>query len=182
MAAESELWVLTGPPGSGKTAILDEVRGEVRCVDEPARRLLAEQRGIDGPGTPDRDPSVFVQLLLERAIEDHEEVRRRDDPVLFDRGIPDCVAYANLLGVDPSASLEATARFRYRRGVLVLQPWEDIYVTDDERTMSFADTLAFHELILDAYRSAGYELVTVPRSDVRQRARFVRSLIVPLKG
>ena len=182
MDDRSELWVLTGAPGSGKTAILDALGGGVRCVDEPARRVLSEQRAIDGPGTPDRDPSMFVRLLLELAIEDHGKVRRGDGPVLFDRGVPDCVAYANLLGVDPSASLEATARFRYRRKVFVLEPWEDIYVTDDERTMSFAETLAFHEQILDAYRSAGYELVTVPRSDVKQRVSFVRSLIRLPKG
>ena len=172
------LWVLTGAPGSGKTAILAALRDDVRCVDEPARRVLAQQRAVDGRGTPDRDPSMFVQLLLSRAIGDHREAGRGNGPVLFDRGVPDCVAYAHLLCVDPGPASEASERLRYRSDVLVVEPWEDIYVTDDERTMSFADTLPFHELILEAYRRAGYELVTVPRDDVEQRASFVRSRIL----
>ena len=176
------LWVLTGAPGSGKTAILDAIRDDVRCVDEPARRVLAEQRAVDGPGTPDRDPSTFVQLLLRQAIRDHGDARLGGDPVLFDRGVPDCVAYANLLGVDPTAALEASERFRFHHEVFVLEPWEDIYITDDERTMPFADTAAFHELILEAYRGAGYGFLVVPQCDVGQRVSLIRSRIQQLEG
>ena len=173
------------PHGSARirqTAILDAIRDELRCVDEPARRVLAEQRAIDGSGTPDRDPSTFVQLLLRQAIRDHGTARLIDGPVLFDRGIPDCVAYANLLDVDPTAALEASERFRFRDEVFVLEPWEDIYVPDDERTMSFAETAAFHELILEAYRRAGYGFLVVPRGDVDRRASVIRSRIQQPEG
>lgn len=168
-----EHYVLTGAPGSGKTAILDALRPDVRCVDEPARRILAEQRRSDGKGTPDRDPPLFLRLLLERSIADHQAAHTSDGPVLFDRGFPDCVAYAILLGADPADAREAALRFRYRNPVFILEPWEAIYRTDDERTMSFADTLPFHDLIVDAYRRAGYGLLIVPRGDVGERARFV---------
>jgi predicted ATPase len=178
MGDRSEFWILTGAPGSGKTAILDAIRGGVRCVDEPARRVLAEQRAIDGRGTPDRDPSIFVHLLLERAIEDHEEAQSGEGPVLFDRGLPDCVAYAVLLAVDARDAQAAAERYRYGPEVFLLEPWEDIYVTDHERTMSFADTVAFQALILEAYRRTGYELVSVPRADVGTRVAFVRSRIL----
>jgi predicted ATPase len=74
----NDLYVLTGAPGSGKTAILDRLIGEIRCVGEPAREILAEQRSTGGAGTHDRDPSLFVDLLLRRSIEKHEgpNVRR----------------------------------------------------------------------------------------------------------
>ena len=168
-----ERYVLTGAPGSGKTAILDALRSDVPCVDEPARRILAEQRRSKGKGTPERDPLLFLRLLLERSIADHETARTSGGPVLFDRGVPDCVAYAILLGAAPADAREAALRFRYRDQVFVLEPWEAIYRTDDERTMSFTDTLPFHELIVDAYRRAGYGLLVVPRGDVGERARFV---------
>ena len=54
-----ELWILSGAPGSGKTAILDELRGTIRCVDETARRVLSQQRASDGLGTPERDPRTL---------------------------------------------------------------------------------------------------------------------------
>lgn len=95
-----DLWILTGAPGSGKTTILNQLRESLRCVDEPARRVLAEQREIGGSGMPKRDPARFVELLLEVAVADPERALGAG-PTLFDRGIPDCIAYAIHLGVDP---------------------------------------------------------------------------------
>lgn len=68
-------------------------------------------------------------------------------------------------------------RLHHHREALVLEPWEGIDVVDDERTMSFADTLAFHEALVDAYERAGYVLVEVPRRSEDNRAAFVRSFI-----
>lgn len=167
------LWILTGAPGSGKTAILDALRGSLRCVDEPARRVFAEQRAIGGAGTPARDPARFVEMLLEVAIADHERASRDGGPALFDRGIPDCIAYAVHLGVDPGPSVSASDRYRYREEVFILEPWEEIYATDDERTMTFADTVAFHAALEDAFDRAGYRRVSVPRGSVAERAAHI---------
>ena len=56
---------------------------------------------------------------------------------MFDRGIPDCITYAVVMDVDPAPSRGAAEAHRYHRDVLILEPWEEIYDTDDERTMSF---------------------------------------------
>jgi predicted ATPase len=173
----NDLYVLTGAPGSGKTAILDRLIGEIRCVGEPAREILAEQRLTGGAGTHDRDPSLFVDLLLRRSIEKHEGAQRSQGPSIFDRAVPDCVAYATLMGIDPAPSVLASERYRYHAEVLVLQPWEEIYTVDDERTMSFADTIPFQQALVDAYERAGYTLVEVPRDSVEDRTAFVRDFI-----
>jgi predicted ATPase len=172
----ADLHILTGAPGTGKTAILDQLAG-VHVVREPAREILTEQRAVGGAGTWDRDPSRFVDLLLQRSIEKRDAARRLDGPVVFDRGIPDCVVYASLFEVDPTPSLRASERYRYHGEVLMLEPWEEIYTTDDERRMSFADTIAFQEAIRDAYTQAGYVLVDVPRAPLAQRATFVRDFL-----
>jgi predicted ATPase len=177
-AASSRLFILTGAPGSGKTAILDGLRREFRCVDEPAREVLAEQRATGGRGTWDQDPSLFVRLLLERSIEKYEAARRSGETVLFDRGVPDCVVYAIRAGVDPSPSRAAVEAFRYRPNVLFLDPWTDIYETDEERIMSFEDTVSFSEALRDVYERSGYTLVRVPEASVDDRAAFVREFIV----
>jgi predicted ATPase len=96
---------------------------------------------------------------------------------MFDRGIPDCVAYATLMGIDPAPSVLASQRYRYHSEVLVLQPWEEIYTVDEERTMSFADAIPFQEALTDAYQRAGYTLVEVPRDSIEGRAAFVREFI-----
>ena len=173
----SDLYVLTGAPGSGKSAVLDSIGTLIRCIGEPAREILAEQRAIDGDGTYDRDASLFVELLLQRSIDKHVAAQTEAGPVLFDRGVPDCVAYAALMGIDPSPSIRAAERYRYHDEVFMLAPWAEIYTTDDERTMSFADTIPFHEALADAYERTGYVLVEVPRGSVEQRSAFVRDRI-----
>jgi predicted ATPase len=146
-------------------------------VGEPAREILAEQRAIDGDGTYDRNASLFVDLLLQRSIDKHAAARTADAPVLFDRGVPDCIAYASVMGIDPSQSIRAAERYRYHGQVLMLQPWEEIYTVDDERTMSFADTFLFHHALVGAYERAGYVIVEVPRGSIEDRAAFVRDSI-----
>ena len=173
-----DLHILTGAPGSGKSAILAGAGENVRWVGEPAREVLAWQRSIDGGGTPERDAALFVHLLLQRSIDDHRDAMRSEGAVLFDRGIPDCIAYAELLGTDPQPGIEAAAAYRYNRNVLVTRPWEEIYTTDDERTMTFDATVEFQLLIEAAYAHAGYTLVEVPRGSVEQRVAFVRELLV----
>jgi predicted ATPase len=173
----ADLHILTGAPGSGKTAILDNIAADIRCVGEPAREILAEQRAIDGDGTSDGNASLFVELLLQRSIDKHVSARTGNVPVLFDRGVPDCIAYASAMGIDPSRSIRAAERYRYHDQVLMLPPWEEIYTVDDERTMSFADTLPFHDALVDAYERARYVIVEVPRGSIELRAAFVRDSI-----
>jgi predicted ATPase len=173
----SNLFILTGAPGSGKTAILGRLGNEFRCVDEPAREILAEQRATGGRGTWDQDPSLFVHLLLQRSIEKYAMARRSEETVVFDRAIPDCVVYAVLAGSNPTPSLEAVDVYRYQPHVLFLEPWSDIYQTDQERIMSFDDTMSFSKSLRDVYERSGYTLVDVPRDSIADRATFVRMSI-----
>jgi predicted ATPase len=172
-----DFYILTGAPGSGKTTILDNLGADIRCVGEPAREILAEQRSIGGAGTHDRDPSLFIELLLQRSIAKHEAAQGWEGAAVFDRGVPDCVAYATLMGMDPSPSILASEAYRYHSEVLILEPWEEIYTVDDERTMSFSETIGFHEAILHAYEQTGYVLIDVPRDPVENRAAFVLDFV-----
>jgi predicted ATPase len=172
------LHILTGAPGSGKTAILDGLSDGVHTVREPAREVIAEQRAVGGTGTSEQDPARFVALLLERSIEKYRDAVRSGAPlVVFDRGVPDCVAYAAVSGVDPAESVAAAAQYRYNPRVVILEPWEEIYATDDERTMSFEQTIPFHAALVEAYERAGYTLVTTPTGSVEDRVAFVLDAI-----
>jgi predicted ATPase len=171
------LFVLTGAPGTGKSAILNRLRSVVRCVDEPAREILAEQRASGGRGTWDRDRSLFVTLLLKRSIEKYEAAIASGGKVLFDRGMPDCAVYATLAGADPEPSLAAVDAFRYGPQVLFLEPWRDIYATDDERIMSFDDTVSFSQALRDVYARSGYRLVEVPQMSIDDRVAFAHAFV-----
>ena len=97
--------LLTGPPGSGKSALLLELRALGHTtVNEPARQILAEQRSFGGNGLPERNPALFTELVLSRAIVLFEQMKDIEGPVFFDRGVPDHAAYAALFEVDSAAA------------------------------------------------------------------------------
>lgn len=173
----TNLYVLTGAPGTGKTAVLRHLATDVPWVAEPAREVLADERAKGGDATPEKNPRRFVDLLLQSSIAKYEAASGTHHSVLFDRGVPDCIAYAETFGIDAEACLDAAAIYRYNGQVMVMTPWEQIYTTDDERKMAFSSTIEFQRRIEGAYRRLGYSLVEVPRGSVEERAAFVKSVI-----
>jgi len=97
---QDNYFILTGAMGAGKSTILKSLRIlGITCIDEPAIQILAEQRGIEGDGVPDRDPKLFTDLLLSRSIHQFKQMENHKGHVIYDRGIPDNIAYAELFAL-----------------------------------------------------------------------------------
>lgn len=171
---KSNYVVLTGAPGVGKTTLVNELRASgLTCVDEPAREILAEQRAKNSDGIPERNPKKFTSLLMARSIREYERYQEESDLIVFDRGVIDSIGYATLFGIDTTVLQEAGLNYRYNSRVFVLSPWQEIYLTDEERKMSFVATIQFHKQILEAYEKFNYELIEVPKVSVKERAQFI---------
>jgi predicted ATPase len=175
-------FILTGAMGSGKSTILKLLQKQAfTCVEEPARKILKEQRGIHGQGTPEKNPELFTNLLLSRSISQYESMLNTSKPVIFDRGIPDKVGYADIFGVDVQPFISASNQYRYNRHVFFLPAWKEIYRTDDERKMSFKQAHSFGDKIREIYTDLGYQLIDVPLGSPTSRAEFVMKTIKRLK-
>ena len=172
-------FIITGGMGSGKSTLLASFnRDDVSIINEPARQILAEQRSIEGFGVPEINSSLFTELLLSRTTHlYHLAQENRDQIVLFDRGVPDNIAYAQLFGLDTVHYWLAAERYRYNSHVFYLPPWFEIYCTDDERKMSFAESDKFAESLKNIYLELGYQLHEVPKSEPDIRAEFILSII-----
>lgn len=178
---QNNYFILTGAMGSGKSTLLKALaKQRLKCVDEPARKILAEQRSINGDAIPERDPKLFTHLLLSRSIYLYERMSNHTDPVIFDRGIPDNVAYANFLRLKPRPFINAANRYHYNKHVFFLPAWQDIYKTDDERKMNYEQSQKFGEDIYRIYQGLGYEIIEVTPDTVENRAAFVSDRITKL--
>jgi predicted ATPase len=162
---------------TGKSAVLRRLTPDIRRIDEPAREILAEHRARAEQDALEISTERFVDLILERSITKYEKAVERSEPVVFYRAIPDCIAYALHLVTDPQPSVKASEICRYNEYVLILEPWEDIYTTDEERTMTFSQALAFHRRVEEAYRIAGYTLTAVPTGTPEERGVFVERFV-----
>ena len=173
-AEKPPFFILTGPPGAGKTTLLEAVAPHFSTVPEAARRVLAEERRTGGTATGEQDPAAFVSRMLETMIADYDAAH---GPTVFDRGLPDLLAFCAYYALDTKAVQDAIRTRRYQTRVFCLPAWQQIYQQDEERTLSFEGAQAFGTLTREGFHSAGYEWVEVPKADIATRVRFIRDQI-----
>lgn len=175
---KSNYFILAGTSGTGKTTVLNQLRNEdFTCFDEPARSVLQDQLAIQGPGLPSNNPLLFIQMMKDLSVQGYVDSAVTTEPNFFDRGMPDLVHYAIRFNVDPKEFEDASKKYLYNQNVFVFAPWKEIFVNDNERRMTFDQTLEFHESILKIYRSFGYNLIQVPFGTVDFRKQFILDCI-----
>jgi predicted ATPase len=169
------LFVITGGPGSGKTTVLRELeRRGFRCVPEVAREIIRQQVSSGGIALPWGDREYYTKLMLERSIESYREQDTEGQPKFCDRGIPDTLSYARLIGLKDDKDIRLACReYRYALKVFLAPPWKEIYVTDRERKQDFEEAVKTTEIMKKVYTELKYELVELPKSMVSDRADFI---------
>ncbi len=171
--------VITGGPGTGKTSIINELlRRDFICLEEVSRQVIleAQKKGIDQLFLT--EPLLFSDMLLEGRRKQFEEANLSNEAFTFlDRGIPDVVAYMDYLGTNyPERFVEACKNFNYEH-VFILAPWQQIYVSDNERYESFDQAVQIHDHLINTYSKYGYELHDVPFGSVESRADFILNIV-----
>ena len=97
----------------------------------------------------------------------------QNDYVFFDRGIPDIIAYLNFKKTRFSNRfLESVKKYRYDL-VFLLEPWKDIYSSDQTRYESFDEAVSIDSYIKSTYKESGYNPIIIPKAKLDGRLDFV---------
>jgi predicted ATPase len=171
--AENNLVIVSGCSGGGKSTLLAELsrRGHA-IVDEPGRRIVTQEIAAGGSALPWADGVAFARRCIALALEDRAAVRDGPGWVFFDRGLIDAAAFLQHLTGEPALATLG-ALHRYHRRVFMTPPWPEIYVRDAERQHGLDEAVAEYDRLAAAYPSLGYEVVTLPKVSVAERATFV---------
>jgi predicted ATPase len=167
--------VISGGPGSGKTTLLAELsKLGFPHAPEVARQIIQEQVNAGGSALPWDNQKAYTDLMLQRSIESYVEHASAGSRIFSDRGIPDTLGYARLIGLGDTGEIEDACReYRYAPLVFLAPPWEEIYMTDSERKQDFAEARRTHAILSDVYRGCGYEVVELPKLPPVERARHL---------
>ena len=172
---QKEIIVIIGGPGTGKTTIIDGlVQNGYCCYPEISRQVTAQaqQQGIEQLFL--ENPLLFSELLLEgRKKQFHDAHQEPHNIVFLDRGIPDVLAYMHYIGDSYPPFFDAVCKEHIYTKIFILPPWEDIYVSDQERYENFEQAQLIHDHLVETYQNYGYELIEVPKDTVDKRILFI---------
>ena len=167
--------VITGGPGTGKSSIINElIKRDFTCFEEVSRQVTLDARkdGIEQLFLT--KPLMFSERLLDARIQQFNDAESVDSETVFlDRGLPDVLAYMDYAKSGyPKYFIEACETHQYDK-VFVLSPWQEIFVSDNERYENFNQAVEIHHALLNTYQNFDYELIDVPFGTVSNRADFI---------
>lgn len=174
---ESKRIVISGGPGAGKTALLEELhRRGYACSPEVARQVIQQQVLAGGDALPWSNREQYARLMLAGSIAAWKEDATSGQTVFFDRGVPDTLCYVHLAGLSKELERDvqrACSQYRYWTCAFLAPPWREIYETDAERKQDFEEAVRTYELMEKTYRDCDYEAIPIPMTSVSGRADFV---------
>jgi predicted ATPase len=172
---QKEIIVIIGGPGTGKTTIIDGlVENGYCCYPEISRQVTAQaqQQGIEQLFL--ENPLLFSELLLEGRKKQFLDAHQEPHNIVFlDRGIPDVLAYMHYIGDSYPSFFDVACKEHIYSKIFILPPWEDIYVSDQERYENFEQAQLIHDHLVETYEKYGYELIEVPKDTVDKRILFI---------
>jgi predicted ATPase len=173
-------YVITGGPGVGKTALINELaKNKFKIVPESAREIIKQEIEKNGDGLPWKNKELYANLMLKASLESFNSVLSNNSGIhFFDRGILDTLCYTNMIGLGISAEMDKIGKNSlYNRKVFILPPWIEIYHTDNERKQTWEEAKLTFTKMKETYLSYDYEIIEVPQDAVENRVNFLLSNI-----
>lgn len=167
--------VITGGPGTGKTAVINElIARNYYCMQEISRQVTLDARKDGVEQLFLKDPLLFSKMLLKGREEQYENAHNSDfNLVFFDRGVPDVTGYMDFKDtLYPKTYDESCIINRYTH-VFLMPPWKEIYLSDNERYETYEESLALYNYLKKAYTKYNYNFIEVPFGSVNTRTNFI---------
>ncbi len=158
--------VITGPPSSGKTTLIQELQNKGFLTSpEVARELIMECLKNQ---THEKIETFQREILAITCRREH--FLDVQEMIFFDRGIPDSIAYFKFNQLNVNVAINA-ARFRRYKKVFYCMGLP--IIKDGVRKENEATAQELGNLILESYRYLRYQPIILPAVSVEERLDLI---------
>jgi predicted ATPase len=177
-------YVLTGAPGSGKTAMLRQLEQDgFAVVEEAATDVIALAQAL-GEAEPWARTGFADRILALQRRREQAAAHHGQQPVFFDRSPVCTLALSRFLGhpVSPLLAAEvdcAVAEQRYGDAVFFVRGLGFVAPTAARR-ISPADAADFEKVHEDTYRELGFRLIDVAAGPLADRVGRLKRAVAAL--
>ena len=169
-------YLITGCSSGGKSTLIAALaaRGH-RVVEEPGRRIVAEEEAGTGAALPWVDEAAFARRAVDMARADLAPLNGVAGPVFFDRGLLDAAAALEHSSGVPLAQTMGREKI-YGDPVFLAPPWPEIHVRDAARQHGIGAATEEFERLVAACARLGYRTCELPKESVKARVAFVEQI------
>lgn len=179
-------FILTGTPGSGKTALIRQLElAGFGVVEEAATDVIAaaQANGVDELW---RDPGFIASVAGLQSIRQQRAAFLPDEVQFHDRSVVCTAALAAYLGHPvPDSLVRELDRIRtksvFDRHVFFIRNLGFIAPTEARR-ISFEEALRFEQIHDETYRNLGFELVLIEPGPVAERIAAILGHVRSLRA
>jgi predicted ATPase len=171
-------YILTGAPGSGKSAIVLELeqRGEI-VVREAAEDIikLNQAKGIERPWELEN----FQDQILDLQIQREYRIPRTLGYAIIDRGILDGLAYLNMESKTAkriNEELGRDSRIPYSKTIFLIEQLGTID-KNKVRREDYLEALKLEKKFEGIYQEYGFNIERIPALPVKERADIILKII-----
>ncbi len=170
--------VIAGGPYCGKTTLVGALKDAgFEVISEAALAVISEEQE-NGNMTPWQGRAHFQKKILELQV--HQFNQTHESVLVFDRGIPDGIAYYYLDGLSPpDEALHAAKKYTY--DVILIPELLDEYIPGVTRGETLEERERVHKFIKKSYEDLGYNPIIIPKGSVQERVLFVKKVIKNLE-
>jgi len=165
-------FIISGPPGSGKTTLINAlIENGTQCINEVARDIIILEQESNRDGTPWENIERFSQLVFRETL---IRLESQKDSLFCDRSLIDSIAYLEFNNKEVFNELK-TFEFKkfYHNTIFFAMPWEEIYVKDKQRPQEFSESIELSKKLIETYAKFGYTIEFIPFIPVTLRVDFI---------
>lgn len=164
--------IITGPPCSGKTTIINRLASMGYSTNQDITRDILERnlaKGID-PFSSRKNELIFQKKVLVEMVNNSLTLNPKST-IFNDYFLHDNLAFLKLSKLYVPINFKRSIELFKVRKVFICKPLT--FVKDKIRTETIDDQLRLYQLLIDNYHSLGYEVIELDAKPVEFRVKMI---------